>query len=317
MFNRKITIIGAGNVGATAAYTLALEGLATEIVLIDVNREKAIGEALDIYQGTPLMDSPVDIHSGSYSDAKDSNIVIITSGIARKANQTRIELTQNNVDILKDIAPQITAVCPNATYVIVSNPVDILTYAFIRITGLPDNRVIGTGTLLDTARLRSFIARTFSVSQHSVHAYVLGEHGDTSFIPWSINNISGIDPIQNASKFIIKNGPSPTIDCEEIENLIRSSGASIIRRKGYTSFAISTAIHTVCEALYATSSSTLMVTAMLHGEFGVSDVCLSLPTLVGGGAVQGHIMPNLTQDEIEKLHVSEKALKDVIKHLNL
>ena len=317
MFNRKITIIGAGSVGAATAYTLALKGLATEIVLVDINEAKAVGEALDIYHGTPLMDSPVDIYAGSYSDAAGSNIVVITSGLPRKPDQTRLELTQTNVNILKQIAPQILAVCPDATYVLVSNPVDILTYAFIKLTGLPESKVLGTGTLLDTARLRSYISRTFSVSQQSVHAYVLGEHGDSSFIPWSINNISGIDPVHNTDRLVIKNGPTPTINCEEIENHIRTSGAEIIRRKGCTNYAVSTAVHTVCEALYSVNSSTLMVTAMLHGEYGLSDVCLSLPTLVGNGAVQGHIMPKLAPDEVEKLLKSGNALKSVIANLKL
>lgn len=317
MFNRKITIIGAGAVGSATAYTLALKGLASEIVLVDINHEKAVGEALDIYHGTPLMDDPVDIYSGDYADAKGSNIVVITSGLPRKPDQTRLELTQTNVNILKQIAPQITAVCPDATYLIVSNPVDILTYSFIKLTGLPESKVLGTGTLLDTARLRSYISRTFSVSQQSVHAYVLGEHGDTSFIPWSINNISGIDPVHNTERLIIKGGPTPTINCDEIEKHIRTSGAEIIRRKGCTNYAVSTAVYTVCEALYGVHSSTLMVSTMLHGEFGLDNVCLSVPSLIGNGSVQGHVMPKLAPDEVEKLLKSGNALKSVIEKLEL
>ena len=318
MFNRKITVIGAGSVGSAAAFTLALTGTASEIVLVDINETKAQGEALDIYQGTPLMDSHVDIYAGTYEDAKDSSIVVITSGVPRKADQTRLELTKTNVDVLKSIAPNITRYCPDATYLLVSNPVDILTYAFTKISGLPDSRVIGTGTLLDTARLRSFISRAFNVSQKSVHAYVFGEHGDTSFIPWSINNISGIDPIKNSNLFLLQNGMTPpTINCDQIEDHIRTSGAEIIRKKGYTNYAISTAVQTVCETLYSSNCSTLMVSAMLHGEYGLSDVCLSLPTLIGNGCVQGHIMPRLLPDEAEKLMTSAAALKSVIKELSL
>lgn len=316
-FNRKITIIGAGSVGAATAFTLTLKGLASEIVLIDINKEKAVGEALDIFHGTPLMDDPVNVYAGDYADAKGSSIVVITSGIPRRPDQTRLELTQTNVNILKQIAPEIVAACPDATYVIVSNPVDILTYAFTKITGLPDNRVLGTGTLLDTARLRSYIARNFAVSQQSVHAYVLGEHGDTSFIPWSINNISGIDPIHNSERFVIGEGSVPTIDCDAIENHIRTSGAEIIRRKGCTNYAVSTAVHMVCQALYSAHSSTLVLSSMLHGEYGMSDVCLSLPTLVGNGCVQGHIMPKLTDEECQKLLKSGNALKAVIDRLEL
>jgi len=318
MFNRKITVIGAGSVGSATAYTLALKGTASEIVLVDINEKKAVGEALDIYHATPLMDSPVDVYAGSYEDTKGSSIVVITSGVPRKADQTRLELTQTNVDILKDIAPKITAYCPDATYVLVSNPVDILTYAFQRLSGLPDSRVIGTGTLLDTARLRSYIARAFNVSQRSVHAYVFGEHGDTSFIPWSINNISGIDPVYHSDLVMYKNGmATPKINCDEIENHIRTSGAEIIRRKGYTNYAISSAVHTVCETLYSSNCSLLMVSAMLHGEYGLSDVCLSLPTLLGNGYVQGRAMPRLAPDELEKLERSGAALKAVVKKLAL
>ena len=317
MFNRKITIIGAGSVGATTAYTLALRGLASEIVLLDIKEEKAVGESLDIYHGTPLMDNPVDVYSGNYEDAKGSSIVIITSGLPRRADQTRLELTQTNVDILKDIAPKIVSVCPDATYLLVSNPVDILTYAFVKMTGLPDCQVFGSGTLLDTARLRSYIARSFSVSQQNVHAYVLGEHGDSSFIPWSINNISGIDPLTNGDRFMLANGTVPTINCDEIEAHIRTSGAEIIRRKGYTNYAVSVAICNICEALYSSHSSILVVTAMLHGEYGLENVSLSLPTLIGNGVVQGHIMPKLAPAEEEKLFASAQALKSVISKLKL
>ncbi len=318
MFNRKITVIGAGSVGSATAYTLALKGVASEIVLVDINEKKAEGEALDIYHGTPLMDDPVDVYAGTYADAAGSSIVVITSGVPRKADQTRLELTKTNVDVLKAIAPNITKYCPDATYLLVSNPVDILTYAFVKLSGLPDSRVIGTGTLLDTARLRSFISRAFNVSQKSVHAYVFGEHGDTSFIPWSINNISGIDPVTNSNLFLFQNGETPPkINCDQIEEHIRTSGAEIIRKKGYTNYAISTAVHTVCEMLYSSNSSMLMVSAMLHGEYGIHDVCLSLPTLLGNGGVQGRVMPQLLPDENEKLIKSAAALKAVIKELSL
>lgn len=318
MFNRKITVIGAGSVGSATAYTLALKGIADEIVLVDINEKKAQGEALDIYHGTPLMDDSVDVYAGTYADAVNSSIVVITSGVPRKADQTRLELTKTNVDVLKSIAPAITKYCPDATYILVSNPVDILTYAFVKLSGMPDSRVIGTGTLLDTARLRSFISRTFNVSQKSVHAYVFGEHGDTSFIPWSINNISGIDPVTNSNLFLLKSGEvPPKINCEQIEEHIRTSGAEIIRKKGYTNYAISTAVHTVCDMLYSSNSSTLMVSAMLHGEYGLEGVCLSLPTLLGNGCVQGRVMPRLLADEEEKLQKSAAALKAVIKELSL
>ena len=179
---RKITIIGAGSVGSTIAYTLSNDDIASEIVMIDVNKEKVEGEVLDIIQGTCFRD-PISIVAGDYEDAKDSDIAIITSGIARKPGQTRLELAQTNVNILKSIAPQIAAVAPNALYVIVSNPVDVMTYVFTKVSGIPENQIIGSGTILDSARLRCGISEHFEIAQKNVHAYIFGEHGDSSFVP--------------------------------------------------------------------------------------------------------------------------------------
>ena len=170
--SRKITIIGAGSVGATIAYTLSQDDIANEIVMIDVNRDKAEGEVMDIIQGTCFRD-PIAITAGDYEDAKDSDIVIITSGVARKPGQSRLELAQTNVNILKSITPQIAAAAPNAKYIIVSNPVDVLTYVFTKISGIPENQIIGSGTILDTARLRCGIAEHFNIAQKNVHAYPL------------------------------------------------------------------------------------------------------------------------------------------------
>ena len=180
----KITIIGAGSVGSTIAYTLSNEDIASEIVLIDINKKKVEGEVMDIAQGTCFRD-PVSIIAGEYEDAKDSDIVIITSGIARKPGQTRIELTQTNVSILKSITPEIVKAAPNAIYIIVSNPVDIMTYVFTKISGLPENQILGSGTMLDSARLRCGLSEHLNIAQKNIHAYEFGEHGDTNYIPWS------------------------------------------------------------------------------------------------------------------------------------
>ena len=189
--NSKITIIGAGSVGATIAYSLTKEDIASEIVLIDVNKKKVAGEVMDIEQGTCFR-NPISIIAGTYEDAKDSDIVIITSGIARKPGQTRIELTKTNVEILKSITPDIVSQAPNALYIIVSNPVDIMTYVFTKVSGLKESQIIGSGTILDTARLRCGLSQHFSVAQKNIHAYVFGEHGDTSFVPWSKTYISAV-----------------------------------------------------------------------------------------------------------------------------
>ena len=187
----KITIIGAGSVGSTIAYTLSGEDIASEIVMIDINKEKVEGEVMDIEQGTCFRD-PVSIVAGEYEDAKDSDIVIITSGIARKPGQTRIELTQTNVNILKQITPEIVKAAPKALYIIVSNPVDIMTYVFTKISGLPENQIIGSGTILDSARIRCGLSEHIKVAQRNIHAYVFGEQGVTSFIPWTTARIAGI-----------------------------------------------------------------------------------------------------------------------------
>ena len=192
MPSRKITVIGAGAVGSATAFALAIKSISSEIVIVDINEEKAKGEAMDIQQATPLMSKPVDIYAGSYAAAEGSDIVIITSGVGRKPGQTRIDLAQTNVNIMKDIAPKIAAVAPDALYVIVSNPVDIMTYTFCKYSGLPYEHIIGSGTILDTSRLRSRISEYYHVNQQNVHAYVLGEHGDSCFIPWSLANISNV-----------------------------------------------------------------------------------------------------------------------------
>ena len=243
----KITIIGAGSVGSTIAYTLTATGIATEIIMIDVNTKKAMGEALDIRQGTPFCGS-CSIYAGSYADAKGSDIVVITSGVARKPGQTRLDLAQTNVDILKSIIPQITKYAPDATYVIVSNPVDILTYTFCKCSGIPEERIIGSGTILDTARLRSRIAEYFTLSQQNVHAYVLGEHGDSLVIPWSTANISNV-PVTEYGKSFANSGivVPPELSLSEVEEYVRKSGARVIERKGATYYAVSLSVCHICK----------------------------------------------------------------------
>ena len=227
----KISIIGTGSVGSTIAYTLTVMGIASEIVLIDINQEKALGEALDIRQGTPFC-SAFSIYAGDYRDAAGSDIVILTSGIARKPGQTRLELAQTNVNITKSIIPEITKYAPDSIYIIVSNPVDILTYTFHKMSGLPHNHIIGSGTILDTARLRARLAEYFNINQSNVHAYVFGEHGDSSFIPWSVANVSNV-PIKDCHRLIHTPGiTNPELNLEEIEQYVRKSGGRVIARKG-------------------------------------------------------------------------------------
>lgn len=315
MANRKITVIGAGSVGATTAFALTLQNIANEVVLVDINESKALGEAMDIRQSTPLLSDPVNVYAGNYESAAGSDIVVITSGMPRKPGQTRIDLAQTNVNILKQIAPQIVKTCPDATYVIVSNPVDILTYVFHKVTNIPSNRIIGTGTQLDTARLRARIAEYLSVSQKNVHAYVFGEHGETSFIPWSIAEVSTVSLFDCKDKIKLDEDILVDLDYAEIERHMRSSGAKVIERKGCTNYAISVAVCSICDALFGAVNAVQTVSLMLNGEYGISDVCLSMPALIGNGIVRGRITPVLTDEELAKLHYSADALKKVISQM--
>ena len=268
----KVTIIGAGSVGSTIAYTLAVQGIASEIVMIDINNDKASGEALDIRQGTPFC-APVTIYAGTYRDAVDSDMVILTSGIARKPGQSRLDLAQTNVDIVKSIIPQITTFAPDATYIIVSNPVDILTYVWCKLSELPENKIIGTGTILDTSRLRARISETYSINQQNVHAYVFGEHGDTS--------------------------------------------ARVIQRKGATYYAIALSTCHIVKCLIDGMDTTVTVSSMMHGEYGLYDVCLSTLNIIGRDGLRGKLLPTLTEEENALLHKSADSLREVIRGLSI
>jgi len=312
----KISIIGTGSVGSTIAYSIAMMGMASEIVMIDINSEKALGEALDIRQGTPFC-APCSIYAGDYPDAKDSNIVILTSGMARKAGQSRLELAQVNIDITKTIIPEITKYAPDATYIIVSNPVDILTYTFHKISGLPENRIIGSGTILDTARLRARLSEYYNISQNNVHAYVFGEHGDSSFIPWSVANISNVPINECQNIFSSSDFTYPEINYAEIEEYVRKSGGRVIARKGATFYAVSMSVCHICKCVLSGIDTTMTVSTMMHGEYGIEDVCLSTLIAVGRNGVRNKVNVPLTDDEVAKLRYSADTLKDVINNLKI
>ncbi len=312
----KITIIGAGSVGSTIAYTLASGGLATEIVMIDINNEKALGEALDIRQGTPFC-PPCTIYAGSYMDAKGSDIVILTSGLARKPGQSRLDLAQANVNIMKSIIPQVTAHAPEATYIIVSNPVDIITYVWNKCSDIPENKIIGSGTILDTARLRARIAEYYKISQQNVHAYVFGEHGDSSFVPWSLANISNVPVADYPNVVTMDNNLYPPMNFKEVEDYMRKSGGRVIQRKGATFYAVSLSVCHIVKCLLGGIDTTLTVSTMMHGEYGVEDVCLSTLCVVGRDGIKGKILHNLTEEETALLHKSSDCLKDILNHVEI
>ena len=312
----KITITGAGSVGSTIAYTLAHDEIASEIVLIDINKEKVEGEVMDIEQGTCFR-SPVSLVAGDYADAKDSDIVIITSGIARKPGQTRIELTQTNVNILKSITPQIVKEAPDAKYIIVSNPVDIMTYVFTKISGLPENQIMGSGTILDTARLRYGLSEHFKVAQGNIHAYVFGEHGDTSFIPWTGAYISGLSTDEYYEEMKAHGKDVKPLDKEAMLEYVQKSGGKVIAKKGATFYAVSATVCQLVGLILAASDSLATVSSMLHGEYGIEDVCLSTLTLVGPNGIQGKVQMRMNKEEVALLKKSADALKEVIAQIEL
>ena len=312
----KITVIGAGSVGATVANDLMVQGVATEIVLVDINTKKAYGEALDIYQGAPFH-SPAVVRSGDYEDAAGSDIVVITCGIARKPGMSRLDLAQTNVNILKDVVKNVVQHAPKAIYVIVSNPVDVLTYVFHKVSGLPENQIIGSGTILDTSRLQSELARRFRISPKNVHAHVYGEHGDSSFVPWSLATIAN-----NHINVYKENSPDKdrinwNQDYEEVETFVKKSGGVIIENKGATFYAVAMSVCHICKCIYAGAGTALTVSTMMHGEYGVDDVCLSTLALVDRKGVRGKILNKLTDEEVAKLQASANKLKDVIAQIQL
>lgn len=312
----KITVIGAGSVGSTIAYTLSQEKVASEIVMIDINKKKADGEVMDIIQGTCFRD-PISVISGDYPDAKDSDIVIITSGIARKPGQTRLELTQTNVDIIKSIAPEITKVAPKALYIIVSNPVDIITYAFTKISGIPESQILGSGTILDTARLRFGLSQHFDIAQTNIHAYVFGEHGDTAFVPWSCAQISGAS-IDEYTEIMKQCGtPVAKLDKDAMIEYVHKSGGEIIANKGATFYAVSVSVCKLCSLLLSSNNTIATVSTLMHGEYGLEDVCLSTLNMIGPNGVSGKLPIKLTDDELSKLQASAAKLKDTMKQINL
>ncbi|MBQ8000082.1 MAG: L-lactate dehydrogenase [Ruminococcus sp.] len=312
----KITVIGAGNVGATLAYTFTVAGLCSEIVLIDVNNERAMGEALDIRQGTPFCHSCV-VYAGSYQDAAGSDIVVLTSGVGRKPGQSRLDLAQTNIEITKSIIPQITRYAPDAIYVIVSNPVDVLTYAFCKVSGLPQERVIGSGTILDTSRLRSRLSEYYFLNQRNVHAYVLGEHGNSSFVPWSLCNISNV-PIEEYRRSVQRTDVVyPELNYDEVEEYVKKSGGEVISRKGATFYAVSVSVCHLCRCILSGVDTTLTVSTMLNGEYGIDDVCLSLLNVVGNNGAHSKVLLPMTDEEVAKLRTSADTLKEVIRSVNI
>ncbi len=316
IMSKKISVIGAGSVGATIANDLMIQGIASEIVLIDINQEKAFGEALDIYQGATF-GSPTIVRAGDYADAAGSDVVIITSGLPRKAGQSRLDLAQANVDVIKQITPSIVAAAPKAIYIIVSNPVDVLTYVFTKISGLPENQIIGSGTILDTSRLQATLAQRFSISPKNVHAHVYGEHGDSSFVPWSLVHIANNHIDEYKAHAPHGDEINWNYDYDEVEDFVRTSGSQVIKAKGATFYAVAVSVCHICKCIFNGAGAALTVSTMMHGEYGVDDVCLSILNMVDKTGVRGKITNDLTVEEVKKLQYSAEKLKSIIAQLEL
>ncbi len=315
--SKKITILGVGNVGATIAYTLTQGGLASEIVLVDINRAKAEGEAMDIMHGAPFS-TPLNIYAGDYPDTAGSDLVVITSGIGRKPGQSRLELAGINAEMFREIAPKIASYCPNAVYIIVSNPVDVLTQAFIKYSGLPATQVIGSGTMLDTSRLRSLVASRLSVSAKNIHAYVFGEHGDSCTFPWSVTSVIGMDFKQYCRTIQNYTDEQTEVFLRGVEKDVRNAGGEIIKRKGATYYAVATCVATIAKAIFSSNNSVLTVSCQAHNRYGIKeDVCLSLPCILGPKGIISEINPPLLENELKDLQESARVLRQTLDEVGL
>jgi len=306
---RKVAIIGAGNVGSTVAYTLMQSGLAREIVLIDLDRERAEGEAMDLNHGL-FFAPPVDIRAGDYDDCADAALIVITAGARQKPGESRLDLVQRNVAICKAIMAEITSRTSDAVIVMVTNPVDVLTYVAQEVSGWPHERILGSGTVLDSARFRYLLSAHCRVDPRNVHAYVIGEHGDSEVPVWSMTHIAGVPMRQFCQHTCGRN--CTTNEREGIFEQVRSSAYHVIESKGATYYGVSMALERIAGAILRDESSVLTVSLRADGHFGLQDVCLSLPAVVNHNGIYRVIEAELSEREQEALHRSAKVLKDII-----
>ena len=310
---RKAAIIGCGFVGSSTAFALMEAGTFSELVLIDVDKSRAEGEAMDISHGVPFV-KPMKIYAGDYDDIVDASIIIITAGAAQKPGETRLDLVQKNVAIYKSIIPEIKKRGCEGVLLIVSNPVDILTYVAQKLSGFPAHRVIGSGTVLDTARLKHMLSNHLSVDSRAVHAFIIGEHGDSELAAWSGAMVSGV-PL---SKFCEMRGHFNHDESERhIQEMLKNSAYEIIERKKATYYGVAMAVRRICEAIARDEKSILSISSLMEGQYGLTDICLSMPAIVGADGVEEKIPISLDEDEITKLMASARALKEIADSLDL
>lgn len=310
---KKAAVIGCGFVGAATAFTLMQSKLFSELVLLDANHDKAVGEAEDIGHGIPFA-GEMDIYAGDYDDIADCSIIIVTAGANQKPNETRLDLVQKNVAIYKSIIPEIAKRNYEGILLIVSNPVDILTYVAQKLSGLPERRVIGSGTVLDTARLKYALSQHLNVDSRNIHSFIIGEHGDSEIAAWSSTNISGV-PLDDFLE--MRGHMHPDMDKQEIAEKVKNSAYDIIAKKHATYYGIAMSVRRICECIVRDEKSILPISTMMHGDFGIEDVCLSMPTILSAEGVETHIPIELSEKEYGNLEKSADTLKKIIAGLDL
>ena len=310
---RKAAILGCGYVGAASAFALMNSGLFSELVLLDLDRTRAEGEALDIGHGLPFA-RPMKIYAGNYADLSDAAVIIVTAGAGQKPGDARLDLAQKNVGVFRDIVPKIAAVNRDAILLIVSNPVDVLTYAAVRLSGYPEHRVFGTGTVLDTARLKYLLGRRLSVDPRSVHAFILGEHGDSEIPAWSCANVSGI-PLREFCR--MRGVPVEPGTLDALAEDVKNSAYAIIEKKQATYYGIGIALTRIVKAILGDENSVVTVSAKLCGEYGAKDVFIGVPTIIGRNGVKEILELNLSEEEKGKFTNSVSVLQEAFDGLNL
>lgn len=306
----KCGIIGCGSVGAAAAYTLATHGLFSELILVDMNRKRARGEAMDISHGISFS-QPCRVIDGDYDDLKDAALVVIAAGVGQKPGESRLDLLNRNAAVMRSIITEITRVCPDAVLLIVSNPVDLLTGIALRISGFPPERVIGSGTVLDTARLKFLLGQQLGVDSRNVHAFVIGEHGDSELAVWSSANISGIDLDDYCA------GRNISDDFSGLFESVRRAAYEIIEGKGATYYGIAMSVLRIVTCIVRGEHGVLPVSCYAAGHYGLGNVCIGLPCVIGRGGVETVLDIPLSEDELHQLHTSAQTLQSALDELKL
>lgn len=311
---RKGVIIGVGQVGMACAYSILIQNCFDELILQDIAQEKVAGEVMDLMHGMPFI-SPTYLKAGTVAqEGRDADIVIITAGASQKPGETRLDLVGRNVAIFKKLLDDVVKYCPNAILLIVSNPVDIMTYVTLKLTGFPSSRVLGSGTVLDTARFRSLLAQKLDIDARSVHAYIIGEHGDSEVPVWSTVNVAGMKLLKDDWESL---SASEREELNRIFMQVKNAAYEIIKRKGYTSYAIGLAVTDIVKAILRSQERILTVSTLMRGLYNIHDICLSVPTVVNDKGSLKTVNLSLSQTEEQQLQHSAKVLREVFEQLSL